>query len=261
MNKIVEITSPDNKHFKNWKKLKTKRGRQKSQQFLVEGYHLVEEALHSSHRVQALIIAFNNQAVEKFALPYSHQLPIYRLNPDLIGQLADTQASQGIFAVVASLDSPKDQIVGQRPYLLVDEVQDPGNLGTLIRTADAAGMEAVFIGKGTVDPYNDKTLRSAQGSHFHLPIVAADLKDIISMVKEKNYLIYGTNLDKQSMPYHKATPCERFALIVGNEGQGVKAELLERTDQNLHIPMRGRAESLNVAIAASILIFSLSPAE
>ncbi len=140
--------------------------------------------------------------------------------------------------------------------LLLDAVQDPGNLGTLIRTADAAGLDAVILGEGTVDAFNGKTLRSAQGSHFHLPILKQSLQQAIMKLKERGLPVYGSAL-KDAKEYKSVTAEGPFALIVGNEGAGIDPEILQMTDQNLYVPMYGQAESLNVAVAAAVLVYHL----
>ena len=137
--------------------------------------------------------------------------------------------------------------------LLLDRIQDPGNMGTLIRTADAAGIDLIVLEKGTADPYQDKVLRASQGSVFHIPIITRDLSEFIEGF---NGNVYGTALE-HAIPYNQVKHQESFALLLGNEGEGVNPDLLKQTTQNLNIPIYGQAESLNVAIAGSILLYHL----
>jgi RNA methyltransferase, TrmH family len=130
----------------------------------------------------------------------------------------------------------------------------------MIRTADAAGIDAVIVGKGSVDTYNPKVLRSAQGSHFHLPVISGDLTEWIDRLNEDNIPVYGTALENGSV-FTEADSNEAFALLVGNEGSGVNKELLAKTTQNLYIPIYGKSESLNVAVAAGILLYYLKTAK
>ena len=167
--------------------------------------------------------------------------------------LSDTEAPQGIYAVCKQVTM---EIPNAKTYLLIDAVQDPGNLGTMIRTADAAGIDAVVVGKGSVDVYNGKVLRSAQGSHFHLPILSGDLHVWLEQLKEKNISVYGTALEGAAA-YTDISTKDRFALLVGNEGNGVNKELLAKTNANLYIPIYGKSESLNVAVATGILLYFL----
>ena len=149
----------------------------------------------------------------------------------------------------------EDEKYDWRKVLLVDAVQDPGNIGTMIRTADAAGIDAVVLGKGSVDAFNPKTLRSAQGSHFHIPVVRGDLMEWIENLQQDGVRVYGTSLE-ESISYKAVEPSEAFALMVGNEGSGISPQLLAKTDENVIIPILGGAESLNVAVATGILLYA-----
>ncbi|MCC5889475.1 MAG: RNA methyltransferase [Alkalibacterium sp.] len=247
------IESVQNKQVKEWKKLLTRRGRSKQQKYLVEGDHLVEEAIKSESPIDAIII--RDDKADKFEA-YSESFNTVLITTEIAELLSDTVTNQGLFAVINIIEET-EKIEGRKPVLLLDEVQDPGNLGTLIRTADAAGFEGVVIGKGSVDLHNPKALRSAQGSHFHLPVIHDDLTKWIDFFEKRRIAVFGTALDSRAISYRDLTPPETFALIVGNEGSGVNPAFLKRTTENLYIPIKGEAESLNVAVAASVLMFSL----
>ncbi len=175
------------------------------------------------------------------------------LSEDAFSAVTETETPQQIAAVC---HMPEEKLASPQRVLLIDAVQDPGNLGTMIRTADAAGLDAVVLGDGTADAYNGKTLRSAQGSHFHIPVVRRNLHTYVDELKAEGVKVYGTAL-QNGAPYRDMSQAEFFALIVGNEGAGVNAALLEKTDLNLYVPLYGQAESLNVAIAAAILVYHL----
>ncbi|MEK4923709.1 RNA methyltransferase [Cytobacillus sp. FSL R5-0569] len=246
------IQSAKNPQVKQWKKLLKRKERDITGTFLVEGFHLVEEAL-KENRVKELMIS------EEKDIPKSWNVgncSVYILPPHVIGDLTDTQTPQGIVAVCYQEEERSFDSLGLKKLLLLDEVQDPGNLGTMIRTADAAGMDAVIIGHSTVDPYNPKVLRSAQGSHFHLPIIHGKLDVWMKELKENNIPVYGTALEG-GKEYQSFAPLDEFALLVGNEGNGVNKELLTQTTANLYIPLYGKSESLNVAVAAGILLYYL----
>ena len=149
-----------------------------------------------------------------------------------------------------------DKLSGK--YLFLEDVQDPGNLGTIIRTADAAGFDGVFISKHSADLYNLKTLRSMQGSHFHLPIYRLTTADLIDLAKKSDLPILASTLSNNSVDYQTLKGTPNFVLVMGNEGQGISSMITSAADQLVHIPMKGQAESLNVAVAAGILIFHLS---
>jgi RNA methyltransferase, TrmH family len=247
---LKHIESIQNPKVKQWKKLLTKKERDKTGTFLVEGFHLVEEALKQRDSVLEIIVS------DKTGLPPrwdSGEIPVTIVTEEISNSLSDTEAPQGIYAVCRQVQI---EIPNAKTYLLIDAVQDPGNLGTMIRTADAAGIDAVVVGKGSVDVYNSKVLRSAQGSHFHLPILRGDLDDWIEKLHAKNISVYGTALEGASA-YTDISTEDSFALLVGNEGSGVTEELLEKTTANLYIPIYGKSESLNVAVATGILLYFL----
>ena len=157
--------------------------------------------------------------------------------------------------VAKSPQTLPDDLSGK--YLLLEDVQDPGNVGTMIRTADAAGYAGVFLSDKSADIYNQKTLRSMQGSHFHLPIYRGDIMAMVERCREQGVPVLATTLSAQSQDYKSLEIGETFALVMGNEGQGISQGMADRADSLVHINMPGQAESLNVAVAAGILMFSL----
>lgn len=252
---MEKIESSQNRQVKEWKKLLTRKGRKKQNKYLIEGLHLVEEAIKADADIETVMI--REDKVEEYStLPGLEGNNVLSITEEISTLLSDAVTDQGIMAVIIK-EEASVEIVGDKPVLMLDEVQDPGNLGTLIRTADAAGFEGVIIGKGSVDLYNPKALRSAQGSQFHLNIIHDDIEKWIDTFNGKDIPVYGTALDERAVSYRTVEPRDRFALIVGNEGNGVNPSILNRTEKNLYIPIKGQAESLNVAIAASVLMFSL----
>jgi RNA methyltransferase, TrmH family len=245
---VKYIHSSKNPQVKQWKKLHTKKERENSGTFLVEGFHLVEEALKIEDMVLELIVSEEVEIPPR--IDYG-SVSMTQINKEVVKELAETETSQGIFAVCKQ---PKHKQVDATSYLLLDAVQDPGNLGTIIRTADAAGIDAIVVGNGSVDIYNSKVLRSAQGSHFHLPIIRGDLFEWIEKLKSDGIPIYGTSLDN-GIVFTEVEPTPSYALIVGNEGNGIQTDLLNETTKNLYIPIFGKSESLNVAVATGILLY------
>lgn len=251
------ITSVNNQKVKDWKKLKLKKERVKQSSYLVEGFHLVEEALkHKEKDVLQVMVREDLLENEEFLNLEIDKNKLSVINLNVAEEISETQTSQGIFAELA-IETLRFPETIKGPILLLDSVQDPGNVGTMIRTADAAGFQGVFLGKGTVDLYNSKTLRSAQGSHFHIEVYEGDLKEFMARFKEEGYPVFGTSLNEEAISYKEVAVDTPFALLVGNEGAGINDEFISQIDQNIFIPMHGHAESLNVAIAASILMFHL----
>ncbi|SFA39182.1 RNA methyltransferase, TrmH family [Parageobacillus thermantarcticus] len=249
---MKRIESVKNPQVKQWKKLLMKKERDKTGLFLIEGFHLVEEALKSNISIVQLIID------EKKAIPATWDIsgiPIAIVTEDVMKAISDTETPQGIAAVCEQF-SYGDMDWAQANVLLIDAVQDPGNIGTMIRTADAAGIDAVILGKGCADLYNPKVIRATQGSLFHLPIIRGNLREWMEKLQAQNVTIYGTSL-VNGEDYRCIQPPRSFALLVGNEGSGVSKPLLEMTAKNLYIPIYGQAESLNVAVAAGILLYHL----
>lgn len=248
---MKQIQSVKNPQVKQWKKLLTKKERDKTGTFMIEGFHLIEEALRD--RKQVLEIIVSEQVVIPSRLDIG-SVPVTSITEEISNELSDTEAPQGIYAICRQREPQLSQAV--KTFLFIDAVQDPGNLGTMIRTADAAGIDAVVVGEGSVDHYNAKVLRAAQGSHFHLPIVKGDLHQWVKNLEEKGIPVFGTALEGASI-YTETAPVNEFALIVGNEGNGINPELLTETTANLYIPIYGKSESLNVAVAAGILLYYL----
>ena len=248
------IQSKQNPKIKAWKKLATTKGRQKAGQYLIEGTHLVEEALKSGQPVRHLVATPDYDLCQ---LPdQAISLPLVLVSPELLKDLSETPTPQGIMAIIDLPSSPLEwQPSGQR-YLILDAIQDPGNLGTLIRTADAAAYDGVILGKGTVDVYNDKVLRASQGSLWHLEVVSLDLLQEARPAFEVAGIPWlVTALHQEAKAYQEVPANQKLALVLGNEGQGVSEAVIQAADQTIYIPMPGQAESLNVAVAGGILMF------
>lgn len=246
-----EIQSKKNTLIKETKKLSQKKYRQQNQQYLIDGWHLVQEAIKAKADIQTIFVTPHGYEEYRERLD-TVNAAVYLITDEIAAYLSELPTPQGIFAVVAKNDQLPEQLKGN--WLILDNVQDPGNVGTMIRTADAAGFAGVFLGTGTADLYSSKVLRSMQGSNFHLPIVEGAIPDFIAALRAEEVMIYGTELNKDALAY---TNIKHYpaAFILGNEGQGVQKELLALTDQNVYIPIYGEAESLNVAIAAGILMY------
>ncbi|KXT89920.1 rRNA methylase [Streptococcus oralis] len=243
------ITSKANSVVKNAKKLHQKKYRKSA--YLIEGWHLFEEAVQAGVTIEK-IFALESYRVQLAAFPQT-----VWVSEEILRDLADTQTPQGIVAVLLKEEvGPPD--FSQGKFLFLEDVQDPGNVGTMIRTADAAGFTGVIVSDKSADIYSLKTLRSMQGSHFHLPIYRMSLASFIEETKKTAMPILATTLSRDSKDYRELSPLENFALVMGNEGQGISPIMAESANQLVHIGMKGRAESLNVAVAAGILMFYFS---
>lgn len=243
------ITSKANSVVKNAKKLHQKKYRKSA--YLIEGWHLFEEAVQAGVTIEK-VFALESYRDQLVAFPQT-----IWVSEEILLDLADTQTPQGIVAVIQKEEVGLPDL-HQGKYLFLEDVQDPGNVGTMIRTADAAGFTGVIVSDKSADIYSLKTLRSMQGSHFHLPIYRMPLVSFVEEAKKSNLPILATTLSRESKYYRELSSLENFVLVMGNEGQGISSVMAESADQLVHIGMKGRAESLNVAVAAGILMFYFS---
>ena len=243
------ITSKANSVVKNAKKLHQNKYRKSA--YLIEGWHLFEEAVQAGVTIEK-IFALESYRDQLAAFPQT----VWVLE-EILRDLADTQTPQGIVAVIQKEEVGLPDF-SQGKFLFLEDVQDPGNVGTMIRTADAAGFTGVIVSDKSADIYSLKTLRSMQGSHFHLPIYRLPLASFVEEAKKSNLPILATTLSRDSKDYRELSLLENFVLVMGNEGQGISSVMAESADQLVHIGMKGRAESLNVAVAAGILMFYFS---
>lgn len=245
---MVVIQSKANPLIKATKKLLQKKYRNAS--YLIEGWHLFEEAKQSGAVFRRIFV--REDMVERL----SDLSSVTVVTAEVLKELSLSPTPQGI---VAEIEMPLATLpaVYDGRYLILEDVQDPGNVGTLIRTADAAGFDAVFLSEKSADIYNDKTLRAMQGSHFHLPIFRTDIVALLDRLAEDGVTRIATTLSQTSVDYRELPRLSQFALVMGNEGQGISPEVAARADYLAHITMPGQAESLNVAVAAGVVIFSL----
>ena len=243
------ITSKANSVVKNAKKLHQKKYRKSA--YLIEGWHLFEEAVQAGVTIEK-VFALESYRDQLAAFPQT-----IWVSEEILRDLADTQTPQGIVAVIQKEEVGLPDF-RQGKFLFLEDVQDPGNVGTMIRTADAAGFTGVIVSDKSADIYSLKTLRSMQGSHFHLPIYRMPVATFVEGAKKSDLPILATTLSRDSKDYRELSSPENFVLVMGNEGQGISSVIAESADQLVHISMKGRAESLNVAVAAGILMFYFS---
>ncbi|AYF99683.1 TrmH family RNA methyltransferase [Lactococcus allomyrinae] len=244
------ITSKDNKKVKEARKLLTKKYRKNS--YLIEGFHLFEEAVKAGTEILQIFV--EEGKFDKLSPVLTENLSVDMVSREVLKSLADSESPQGIIAEVKKCETEID-FSGSK-YLVLENVQDPGNVGTMVRTADAAGFSGVILSENTADIYSAKVMRSMQGSNFHFPVVQMESSLLFGQLKKAGLSVLTTTLSANSVPY-QSVKVHRFALVMGNEGAGVSDFAAEQADVLVHIEMPGQAESLNVAVAAGILMFSL----
>jgi len=174
------------------------------------------------------------------------------VNEKIKNSISQTESPQGIFAVVKMKKFSIE--FRDKRFVIFDRIQDPGNLGTIIRTSDAAGFNTIILDKGSVDPFNPKVVRSSQGSLFHLKIINSDIKRIIEELKDRGVKILGTS-PKGDKIYTDVNIRDRLAIVFGNEAKGIRDEILSMCDETIRIPIYGRAESLNVSVSSGIILY------
>lgn len=249
---MLEIESKNNNLFKEIKKLKEKKHRIKSNKYLIEGLRFIEEAIKSKVSIDSIIFteSFKEKNPDLF-LKINENIKLIQMNEALLKQLCSTENPQGIVGVI---NMQNKELKSGELVVLVDKVQDPGNMGTIIRTAHAAGAAGIVMTKGTVDIYNDKTLRSTMGSIFYIPIVEDDSLDFVKSLKKEGYKLVVSSLQGKNNFFEENLQ-GKVMIAVGNEGNGVSDEVYDIADIKVKIPMPGEAESLNVAVATSIMIY------
>lgn len=257
------ITSSSNSIIKEVKSLHRKKDRWMKKSFFVEGVRAVKDCINSNSNIAHLVYSdmlfsikggkelFDELSQENYKLIY--------ISDKLFGEISDTEKPQGILAIVHFDFKKLNDIVKEKGnfLILLDRVQDPGNMGTIIRTADAFGSNGVIVTEGCVDIFNPKTIRSTMGSIFHIPLLYyGSTNEAIKDLRDNGITVITTSLDAKEHCFDVDFKRD-FALIIGNEASGVSDEVIDDSDLLIKIPMPGDAESLNAAIASSVIMYEV----
>lgn len=232
--------SISNKKIKNYSKLKDKKTRDKEKKFIVEGEHLVKEAYNNKCLLEVLIPETSTFKID---------VPTNEISKSVIKHLTSLKTPTGIFGICKA----KESKLKEGKILALDGIQDPGNMGTIIRSAVAFNIDTIIVNEKCVDIYSDKVIRASQGLIFNANIIKKDIKEVIKNLKTK-HTIYATKVDGGKV-LKDVEKNQNFVIIMGNEGSGVSEELMTLSDEYLYIPMNKKCESLNVAVAASIILY------
>lgn len=241
--------------------LRRRKARERQQLFVAEGVRAVGELLRSTLRVSGVLIGpqfdEHSRAPELHALIAQRSIPEQRVDFREFASAAETDSPQGILAIaeVPAWALPDIAFLPKARLLVLDGVQDPGNVGTIVRTAEALGATATYALPGTVDLWNPKVVRSGMGSHFRHPCIVGTWDELDSFRVSRAFSVWGA--DASGTPLGDAPPPDRLALIVGNEGAGLSAESRSRLDRTVALPISSTVESLNVAVATGILLYEL----
>lgn len=262
MNEI--ITSSQNKQIKHLKSLHSKKYRDDLAQYIIEGFILIEEALEYHkpfHFILLSEVASNSLECDALISRCEEaNIPVYIGTDKVFAEASEMETPQGIIAVIYKGEQKIEEFIDDSSFniVILDSVRDPGNVGTIIRTADACGMNAVILSKGCVDLYNGKTIRGTMGSIFHIPVFTeVDIIMFIEKLKTINASVYGAD-PHSSISCIDVKADGSTAIVIGNEANGLRDEVKAVTTQNITIPMPGKAESLNAGIAAAILMYEFA---
>lgn len=258
------LTMLSKEKLKEFAKLKTKKGRKTQGRFLVEGLHLCEEAINSNWEIESVLFTnlFQNspagkKLLQKFKKSNVKTIPV---KSEVVKKLSDTVTPQGIICVVKIRKFSLGELWSGRSNIILtlDAIRDPGNVGTLIRTADAFGIGGVILSSDTVELYNPKVVRSTMGSIFHLPILDdVDLEKTLPKLKNKNFKICGTDV-KNGKDFERLNYSGKICLLIGSEARGLNKKLFGLSDEIIRIPTHGKAESLNASVAGGILLCEIT---
>lgn len=252
------ISNISNQQVKEIIKLqKQPKHRRASSLFIAEGFKMLKEAAEKGCLVKTYISEFVLGKKPESLEWICKQFPYEIVSDQVFRHLSDTVATQGILGIVKQPSYSITDILGdgRHMWLLLDDIRDPGNLGTIMRTAEGAGMSAVIMDKGTVDLFNPKTVRSTMGAIFRMPFIYVDdITEVIKQIKDNGYSVYGTAMEG-SIAYDMADYTKGAGIVIGNEANGIQAEVLECITESIHIPMDGKLESLNAAVAAAVVMY------
>ena len=248
---IINIESSSNSIFKNTKKLLTSSERRKTGRFIVEGYRIVADAIRHKADIDYIMVS-SSYSQET----YENVCKVYRLSDKLFEEISSTVNSQGIIAVVNAPRPDAESIFGGdcRYVVYLDSVMDPGNMGTILRTCDAMGVDAVVASKGCVDIYNPKVVRSTMASIFNVPVYFEREEAVLPKLASRGYSIVGTFPD-ESVPVYECELTGKTVIVMGNEANGICDSVRELCTHRVTVPMLGGAESLNVAVCCGMILY------
>lgn len=255
---MIYITSLSNTAVKEAKLLKNRKYREEKQLYFIEGARFVEEAFEAGAQIEAIFVSeeFRHMDDNLPNMLEKSSCNKYTVSEKIFREISDTETPQGILAIIKM--QKRELSVAQTGgglFIILDSVRDPGNMGTIIRTADAAGFSGVIVCKGSVDVYNPKVLRSTMGSVFHIPVYTGlETVDVIRLLKADGISVYASHLKGEASIYNVDLSANA-ALVIGSEAEGISNETAGEADRLVRIPMPGNAESLNASVAAAVMIF------
>lgn len=251
------ITSKDNEIIKNIRKLKDKKYREQENKYIIEGIKLIEEAVEEKAKIDTVIVCedcIENETIEQNLMYEIAKYNCIYVSQKVFSAVTEVTNPQGILAVVNKENNEDDIDYNQDVILVLDGIQDPGNLGTILRTVDSCGLNQIIISSKTADAYNPKVVRSTMGAIFRVKvIISQDLTKTLKEIKKHKFKVVATSLKTQGSIYD--VDYSKKAIVIGNEANGVSNEILELADIKAKIPMLGKTESLNASVATSVILY------
>ena len=251
------ISSKDNEFVKHVKKLKEKKYRDLNQEFIIEGIKLVKEAIEEKADIKHIVVCDNCEdsgVIPKHLMYEIAKYDCVYVTENILKTMSDVNAPQGILAIIGRNNQENKIDYNQDIIVALDDIQDPGNLGTILRTVDSIGLNQILVSKGTADCYNPKVVRSTMGAIFRVNIVETEnLKETLKEMKRHKYKVMCTDLTASKNIYE--VDYTKKILVIGNESNGISKELLDMADEKIIIPMLGKTESLNASVATSIIVY------
>ena len=251
------ITSKDNEIIKNIKKLKEKKYRDEKKEYIIEGIKLIEEAITENAKIKMIIVCeecLKNEAIEQKLLYQIAKYNCIYVNEKVFTSITDVKNPQGMLAVIEMENGEEVINYNDDVIFVLDGIQDPGNLGTILRTIDSAGLSQVIVSKDTVDAYNPKVVRSTMGAIFRVKVIESqDIIRTMKNIKKHKYEILVTSLEATDNIYD--IDYTKKMIVIGNEANGVSNEVMNLADIKVKIPMLGKTESLNAAVATGVILY------
>ena len=251
------ITSKDNEIIKNIRKLKEKKYRDANNEYLIEGIKLIKEAVEEKAKIKLIVVceeSIEDGDIDQKLLYEIAKYDCIYVNKKVFSILTDVQNPQGILAVIEKKNNEEDINYKEDIIVVLDGIQDPGNLGTILRTIDSVGLSQVIVSKETADSYNPKVVRSTMGAIFRVNVIESeDLLKTLKNLKKHKYKIMATSLETNNSIYD--VEYNKKVIVIGNEANGVSKNVLEYADEKIKIPMLGKTESLNASVATSIILY------
>ena len=251
------ITSKDNELVKHIRKLKDKKYRDESNEFIIEGTNLIEEAVKEKAKIKKVIIC--EDTTKTYEMPTNIRLEIAKyeciyVSEKIFNLITQVTNPQGIMAIVEKTAKEDEIDYTQDLIVMLDDIQDPGNLGTILRTIDSIGLKQIIVSKETADAFNPKVVRSTMGAIFRIKIIESEnLIDTIKNIKKHHFKLIVTSLQTDNTIYD--INYNKKIIVIGNEGNGVSKEIQDMADEKIKIPMLGKTESLNASVATGIVLY------